>query len=113
VVQLDRLALLELLVRQVPLVLRVLKALLDLKAQQVRLVLRQQWQLGRLRLELLDLAQRFQTVALQVLLSWTSLFRRVLLVLKVLLVRKARPALRALQGLRVQQAAFLLVLSRR
>ena len=100
--------LLEQQARQVPLGL---KALLDLKARQVQLALQQQWQLARSLLELLDLAQRFQTVALPELLFLTSLFRRALLVLKVPLVRKARLVQLAQLALKAQQAASRLALS--
>ena len=84
-------------------VLQALKVRLDLKVQQVRLVLLQQLQLVRSALELLDPAQRFQTVALQELLSLIFRFPKVrldllaLVVLKVLLVLLALLALKALQ----------------
>ena len=76
-------------------------------------MLQQQWQLARSLLELLDLAQRFQTAALPELLFLTSPSLKVRLdpleplALKDLRVQLAQLALKA------QQAAFLLVLSRR
>ena len=99
--------------RRVLLVPLVLKAPLVLKVRLVRLVLPQQWQLARSPLDPLDLAQPFQTVVLQALLFLTSLFRRVLLVLKVPLALKARLVQPARRVLKAQQAAFRLAPSPR
>tara|TARA_Y100000289_G_scaffold60853_1_gene68272 strand:- start:290 stop:631 length:342 start_codon:yes stop_codon:yes gene_type:complete len=108
--RLELLALQELPAPRVPLDPRVLLVLKEPLAQPVLLRLSQ---LGLSRLALPGQTQAFQTVALQVLLFLTSPSRKARLVLRVLLVRKARLVQPARRVLKAQQAASRLAPSPR